>query len=80
MSALLFRGYFYIMLRMNEMEDLKLLENWDPIGPDLVLLMSIEEVVQNFVLLCYFFGVTDKLTKGEGDDAINQENDEDFDL
>jgi hypothetical protein len=45
LSALFFRGYFYIMLRMNEIEDVKGLEIWDPIGPDLVLLMSIEEAV-----------------------------------
>lgn len=45
LSALLFRTYFYIMLRLNEVEDINGLEIWDPIGPDLVLLMSIEEVI-----------------------------------
>jgi hypothetical protein len=60
-SALVFRSYAYIQLRMNEIEDVRGLEIWDPIDSDLVYLMGIQEFVQNLVLLSYFYGVNSKI-------------------
>jgi hypothetical protein len=66
LGALLFRTYFYVALRMTELEDIKGLENWDLVPPNLVYLMGLEEFAQNFVLLCYFFGVNDQMSEEGG--------------
>lgn len=57
------RTVFYIRLRVESIEDIKDIDSWDPISPDHMFLMGIEEFVLNVILLYYFFAMSKKVNE-----------------
>ena len=55
------RTVFYIRLRVESIEDINDIDSWDPISPDHMFLMGIEEFVLNVILLYYFFAMSKKV-------------------